>query len=229
MARLAVPRSLTTSAYSCRRRHWQAGCAVDAVPLWGLGSSTLSVGMHGSERLRQPRGLQNRESRFDPGHSRQLGGWPVSYPPLIDLKGLQMMSLKAKILALRQEGKSFSEIKKALGCSKATVSYYCSGGQREKNIRRQKTRRNKYRRVIQELKTGQSCLDCGVEYPPHVLDFDHRPGEVKLFNITALGKVPSMKVFLAEIAKCDIVCANCHRQRTWERVMLFGGLDYEDE
>jgi predicted HNH restriction endonuclease len=49
------------------------------------------------------------------------------------------------------------------------------------------------------------------------MDFDHRPGETKAFEISQmLGKV-SMETLEAEIAKCDIVCANCHRIRTHRR------------
>jgi hypothetical protein len=45
------------------------------------------------------------------------------------------------------------------------------------------------------------------------MDFDHRPGTVKLFHI---GKnTHSEDAVLAEIAKCDVVCANCHRVRTF--------------
>ena len=49
--------------------------------------------------------------------------------------------LKEKILELRDEGKSYNEIKKILGCSKGTISYHCGKGQKEKTINRQKKRR----------------------------------------------------------------------------------------
>jgi hypothetical protein len=63
------------------------------------------------------------------------------------------------------------------------------------------------------------CTDCGVQYPHYVLDFDHREGEQKLFNVSELNayRWVSIQQFEAEIAKCDLVCANCHRQRTHER------------
>jgi 5-methylcytosine-specific restriction endonuclease McrA len=40
--------------------------------------------------------------------------------------------MREQILKLRQEGKTYNEIKKILGCSKATISYYCGEGQKEK-------------------------------------------------------------------------------------------------
>lgn len=56
------------------------------------------------------------------------------------------------------------------------------------------------------------CMDCGGTFDPVCMDFDHRPGEVKLANI---GKFRATSPrLMAEIAKCDVVCANCHRLRT---------------
>lgn len=50
--------------------------------------------------------------------------------------------MKEKILKLRQEGKSYNEIKKILKCSKGTISYHCGQGQKEKTQQRQKQRRS---------------------------------------------------------------------------------------
>jgi hypothetical protein len=55
------------------------------------------------------------------------------------------------------------------------------------------------------------CADCGVRYPFYVMDFDHR-GD-KSFNIGA-GRGRSLASLQAEVGKCDVVCANCHRERT---------------
>jgi len=61
------------------------------------------------------------------------------------------------------------------------------------------------------------CHDCGVRYPPWVMDFDHRPGTVKVVNLSRVHKQAAMRQTLDEIAKCDVVCSNCHRQRTHSR------------
>jgi hypothetical protein len=62
------------------------------------------------------------------------------------------------------------------------------------------------------------CMDCGIQYPTYVTHFDHRPGETKLFNIgSALGKLKTKEAIQLEIAKCDLVCANCHAERTQRR------------
>jgi CRISPR/Cas system Type II protein with McrA/HNH and RuvC-like nuclease domain len=44
--------------------------------------------------------------------------------------------MKDKILKLRDEGKTYTEIKKILGCSKGTISYHCGEGQKEKSKKR---------------------------------------------------------------------------------------------
>jgi hypothetical protein len=50
------------------------------------------------------------------------------------------------------------------------------------------------------------------------MDFDHRPGETKSFDVaTGAGQGYGEKRMLAEIAKCELVCANCHRVRTFLR------------
>lgn len=67
------------------------------------------------------------------------------------------------------------------------------------------------RRLLAYLET-HSCVDCG-EADPVVLEFDHRERAWKRFNVPqGLGR-PWNDV-VAEIAKCDVRCANCHRRRT---------------
>jgi hypothetical protein len=76
-------------------------------------------------------------------------------------------------------------------------------------------RRAANKKIIQEAKSVP-CVDCGGSFPWYCMDFDHRPGEVKSFGVSGLYWKSSGAV-RAEIAKCDIVCANCHRIRTHER------------
>lgn len=59
------------------------------------------------------------------------------------------------------------------------------------------------------------CTDCGEVFNPWQMDFDHL-GE-KTFDLAYMKTRVSRKRLLEEIAKCELVCANCHRQRTWER------------
>ena len=77
------------------------------------------------------------------------------------------------------------------------------------------TRTVEKRAKIEKIKSVP-CLDCGNSYPPEAMDFDHVRG-TKKFNIsTAHSK--SWRVIEEEIAKCEVVCANCHRVRTRRRL-----------
>jgi hypothetical protein len=69
--------------------------------------------------------------------------------------------------------------------------------------------------IVREAK-NKPCADCGVPYPFYVMDFDHR--ENKSFNLSMVAKRHYSEArLLEEIAKCDVVCANCHRERTAKR------------
>lgn len=72
------------------------------------------------------------------------------------------------------------------------------------------------RDAIDRIKSAP-CMDCGNTFPPVCMDFDHRPGEVKIGGISKLAKKATIATLLAEMAKCDLVCANCHRIRTHSR------------
>lgn len=72
------------------------------------------------------------------------------------------------------------------------------------------------RQFITDFKTGKPCMDCGNLYPPYVMDFDHRGDEEKYDNVSHLTR-SSLRRVKEEIAKCDLVCSNCHRERTHQR------------
>lgn len=55
------------------------------------------------------------------------------------------------------------------------------------------------------------CVDCG-ETDPLVLEFDHLRD--KCFNIGTGLRTYTWHAIVDEIAKCEVVCANCHRRRT---------------
>jgi hypothetical protein len=83
-------------------------------------------------------------------------------------------------------------------------------------INRAEVRRANHINRVSEIKLALGCADCGYKKHPRALDFDHRPGEVKLFTI-GNHMDSAWKKIEAEIAKCDVVCANCHRIRTFNR------------
>ena len=60
------------------------------------------------------------------------------------------------------------------------------------------------------LLVGKSCIDCGMSNVV-CLDYDHVRG-TKYKSVSRM-KGQSQKRILAEIAKCDVRCSNCHRIR----------------
>lgn len=123
------------------------------------------------------------------------------------------------IKRLRAEGKTYREITEALGCAKSTVSRVCAPDGHEKHARRTKGHQAERLDFIRDYKLeNSSCLDCAANWPPYILEFDHVPERgPKLFNLSQAGG-RSWSAILAEIAKCDLVCANCHRYRTFKRL-----------
>ena len=61
------------------------------------------------------------------------------------------------------------------------------------------------------------CHDCGERFAPYVMQFDHRDPTTKTHLVSQMIGHAGTPRILAEVAKCDIVCANCHRQRTYVR------------
>lgn len=75
------------------------------------------------------------------------------------------------------------------------------------------------RRIDAEVRAAKSkpCMDCGVSYPWYVMDFDHRDPSLKSFTLS-MWKRSAMgaRAVRREIEKCDVVCSNCHRERTYQ-------------
>lgn len=127
-----------------------------------------------------------------------------------------MTKLSDAILRLHDEGKSYRQIQSALGCSKGTIAYHVGAGQKDKTIQRQRDRRGEVKKYIQSIKQESVCTDCKENYPFWIMEFDHL-GD-KEFNICAwYNSTGSLEKVRQEIEKCEVVCANCHRNRTHSR------------
>lgn len=79
--------------------------------------------------------------------------------------------------------------------------------------RKDELRASNYALLIEFLR-AHPCVDCG-EDDVMVLEFDHIAE--KAFQITAAITYRAWSDIVVEIAKCDVVCANCHRRRTAQR------------
>ena len=84
----------------------------------------------------------------------------------------------------------------------------------DKELHRQK---QTYKQRLAEIKEASGCVDCG-ECNPIVLDFDHLKD--KKYNVSRMIHDGfSWKAIKKEIEKCQVVCANCHRIRTHNRLL----------
>lgn len=90
-----------------------------------------------------------------------------------------------------------------------------------------RTRQERYA-LIRAIKEGSPCSDCERKFPYFVMDFDHRDRTTKVKDISLLVKqyAPWHKV-LDEVKKCDLVCANCHRLRTYKGQNCYRSRRYE--
>ena len=113
------------------------------------------------------------------------------------------------------------------GCCKACqaamdrVNYARNPDRRARILRANERRRRVQTARLQEIKAAAGCADCG-ERDPVVLDFDHREGSDKLGDVATMTGGP-WRTIEAEVAKCDVVCANCHRRRTHARRVAAAG------
>ena len=81
--------------------------------------------------------------------------------------------------------------------------------------------RNKQKRdEIGAIKLERGCAICGYRESPFALDFHHKNGkDDKEFVVSKLWKYP-WSLILEEVQKCDVLCANCHRVVTMEKITL---------
>lgn len=73
-------------------------------------------------------------------------------------------------------------------------------------------RRRKEIRLKAISHLGGKCMKCGYSKYPEVLEFHHRDPSQKDFNVSRKGHCRSWSRVKAEIEKCDLFCANCHRE-----------------
>lgn len=94
--------------------------------------------------------------------------------------------------------------------------------------------RTKFRRLwttqialLRELRAAP-CTDCGVCFPWYVMEFDHRQPADKVRNVPLMAGRLTTERLMVEVRKCDIVCCNCHRVRTYQRRQARGSSSVEE-
>jgi hypothetical protein len=85
--------------------------------------------------------------------------------------------------------------------------------------KRNERSRKELAQLIKQYKIKHNiCTDCKLPHPPWRLEFDHIDPKLKTAEVSTLTSFSKEKI-LKEISKCQIVCANCHRDRTYYRRM----------
>ena len=94
---------------------------------------------------------------------------------------------------------------------KQCLKYYRSHKQVYRNILNRQ--RGNIREMVYDYLSKHPCIDCG-EADANVLDFDHVRGKKTDTVSRLIGHSCSWKRIKAEIDRCEVRCANCHRKKT---------------
>lgn len=78
-------------------------------------------------------------------------------------------------------------------------------------------RRFEAREIVNHIKQKDPCADCGKKFHYCQMDFDHRDRSTKKKQVSYM-LMNGIETIRAEITKCDLVCANCHRDRTQRQI-----------
>ncbi len=89
-------------------------------------------------------------------------------------------------------------------------------------FKRNKRYKAEVKQMVRDYKEAAGCADCKLNFPYYVLEFDHLPGYEKKFNISdmvngSLARQARTQI-IEEMSKCEVLCANCHRVRTFSRM-----------
>lgn len=93
----------------------------------------------------------------------------------------------------------------------ASRAHYEANRQQVKDAARLSYERKKA--WVAALKEASPCVDCGVSYPARVMHYHHVDPSTKAHGISHLARNAGRRRILDEIAKCVLLCANCHALR----------------
>ncbi|MGC2237095.1 MAG: hypothetical protein WA584_13095 [Pyrinomonadaceae bacterium] len=79
--------------------------------------------------------------------------------------------------------------------------------------------RNRDKKIKTWLKEYKATLKCEIceENHPACLDFHHINPNEKEFALGRVNKFLSVKLLQKEIAKCQVLCSNCHRKEHYKQ------------
>lgn len=92
-----------------------------------------------------------------------------------------------------------------------------------KAARQRKTHIKQIKQLVYDYLKAHPCVDCG-ESNPVCLEFDHVRGNKHKAISTMITSAASIAALMAEIGKCEVRCANCHRKKTAQQQQWYNGL-----
>ncbi len=136
------------------------------------------------------------------------------------------IGMDKKICCMCKKEKNFDEFYKNITRSSG-IQNYCKQCNTEyvrrrylanKVLYRERNRRLRLelRDFVDDLKRGRVCVDCGICYSPWIMDFHHLGDKDRAVSIMVTAMCGREKL-MEEISKCELVCANCHRDRTHKK------------
>lgn len=97
-------------------------------------------------------------------------------------------------------------------CQKAQEKqHYQNSKERQQSVKSTAVFQKERNIMLVEQVKGCGCKKCG-EKRSYVLDFHHINAEDKINVIAHMIKSSGEKTLIEELAKCDVLCANCHRE-----------------
>lgn len=93
---------------------------------------------------------------------------------------------------------------------------------RKRVVENQQAIKNANKQWVWDYLSNHPCVDCG-ENDPMILEFDHVRGKKRNSISRLVGEGYGLETIQAEIAKCVVRCANCHRRKTYKEKGWFQG------
>lgn len=141
------------------------------------------------------------------------------YPPLICVKTCRDCGVEKDVTELVTENRRGRvDVRPwCKECKRAWMKSYNSTEKRKADRKsRNVAKRDELIKWFAALKEASPCLDCGQSYRWYVMDYHHRDRRTKRAVVyKVLTNTLSKTSTLREIAKCDLLCSNCHRERTF--------------
>lgn len=117
-------------------------------------------------------------------------------------------NVEKELSEFHKKGKSYQYMCKE--CRKIYIRKHYENN-KDNYLKSSKNSREKAFKWYRDYKSTLFCKICGEDHPA-CLDFHHRNPNEKEFVISSSVNALKREKFLEEIAKCDVLCANCHRK-----------------